>query len=105
MSLEGGGGGEDGGQEEIRDRSNGPLVTFSFFLHFFFCGDSERSRTGSLASGTGRPAGVAASMLTEGIHNNQCGRVGHLVKVEDHIPAGPHGLPIVEPADFRFWCA
>lgn len=41
-------------------------------------------------------------MLTEGIHNDQRGRVGHLVKVEDNVPAWPNGLPLVEPADFRF---
>lgn len=92
----------------MRDWSDGPRVTFSFFLYFFFfflCRDGERGRAGGLAGGVERPAGVAASVLTEGVHNDKRGCVGHLVKVEDHVPAGPHGLPLVEPADLWPRCA
>lgn len=41
-------------------------------------------------------------MLTEGVHYDQRGRVGRLVKVEDHVAAWLHGLQLVEPADFWF---
>lgn len=84
-------------------RSNSPLVTF--FFYFFFCGDSEGRIAGGLASRAGCPAGVAASMLNKGIHNDQRCRVGHLVKVEDYVPTGLNGLLLVEPADFGFWHA
>lgn len=83
--------------------SNGSLVTFSFFF-YFFC-DCERGRAGGLASRADCPAGVAASMLTKSIHNDQHGSVGYLVKVEDYVPTGLNGMSLVEPADFWFWHA
>lgn len=105
MSLQGGGGGVKVEVRKKAQRSNGPLVTFSFFLSFFFWGDSERGRASGLASRAGCPAGVAASMFREGIHNDQRGCIGHLVKVEDYVPTGLNGQPLVEPADFWFWRA
>lgn len=102
----GGGGGGGGGREEKRDLWNGPRVTFFFFfyyLFFFLCGDSKLGCAGGLASVIGRAAVIAASMLTEGVHDDKSGLVGHFVKVKDHVPAGLHGLPLVIPADLRSW--
>lgn len=71
-----------------------PDVTF-----FFFVGHGEGGRAGGLPGAVGRPAGVLAGVLGEGVDDDEHGAARLLVEVEHHVLGGTDRPPVVEPAD------